>query len=52
MPRKTLHPRDPAVCDYCTGETCTAIAKDFGVSLYTIFDLKRGRSWKHVEAAT
>jgi hypothetical protein len=33
------------------GETCTAIAKDFGVSLHTIFDLKRGRSWRHVGIA-
>jgi Pectobacterium phage endonuclease len=32
------------------GETCTAIAKDFGVSFHTIFDIKRGRSWTHVQA--
>lgn len=30
------------------GEACTSIARSFGVSSYTIFDIKRGKSWKHV----
>jgi hypothetical protein len=28
------------------GETCAAIAKDYGVSLHAIFDIKRGKTWK------
>lgn len=33
------------------GESCTAIAKDYGVSMHCIFDIKRGKTFKWVEAA-
>lgn len=29
-------------------ETLKEIARDFGVSHYTVFDIKRGKSWRHV----
>lgn len=38
----------PAIRDrLANGETLRAIAADYGVSLYTIHDIKRGKSWRH-----
>ena len=33
------------------GETCYAIARDYGVTGETILHIKHGRNWQHVEAA-
>jgi hypothetical protein len=46
---------EPAVVEIrkrlTAGESCSSIANDYGVSHYTIFDVKAGRSWRHVEEA-
>lgn len=33
------------------GETCTAIAQDYGVSMYCIFDIKRNRCFRWVRSS-
>jgi hypothetical protein len=34
------------------GETCTKIAEDYGVTMYCIFDIKRGRTFSWVQEVT
>lgn len=54
MGRQKLMPND--VYDIrkrlSTGETCTKIARDYGVTMYCIFDIKRGRAFSWVQEVT
>lgn len=31
-----------------SGEVMTVIAKDLGISYHTVYDIKRGRTWRHI----